>query len=273
MYAPRVSFDGNGPAATETFGRRRDQLLEFAAPLFDAVIEVARGGDEDAYELLVELLDELAVNPYASGLSGLIDQTRFVPAVAFHIAGVAACWAGRDKLVGMLLMPERTVTEPARGAVPMAYGFRPYMATHRGQRDFKQLHDDLAELLSGVLNAGTFHRAWEAWAYLCAVANVHFRAAKLPADSSWPYLQVKDLHLGGGLTTVTAARVRARLDKLGDAHPMLQAGFCGGSHELFTEAGTTFESNYGQAAETLDWQALPPGGGVLPSGPHYPGER
>lgn len=201
VYAPGASFDGYGPAAIETFERRRDQLLELAAPWFDAVIEVARGDDEDAYELLLELLDELAVNPYASGLTALIDQTRFVPAVAFNVAGVVACWAGRDKLVGSLLFAERTVTEPARGAVPMAYGFRPHTATYRGRRDSKQLHDDLAELLSGVLTAGTFHRAWEAWAFLCAIANVHFRTAQIPADSSWPYLQVKDLHLGGGLTT------------------------------------------------------------------------
>ena len=273
VYQPGVDFNASGAPAAEALTRRRDQLLELAAPFFSTVIEVARGDDEDAYQLLIELLDVLAANPYQGGTTSLLDQTRFVSALAFHIAGVIACSAGNDRLVGILLAPDPRVTEPSRGDVPMGTCFNAHTATSKGLRDSKQLHDDLKPLLSGMLTEGTFHRAWEMWAYLCSVANVYFHASDLAADSSWPHLKVTGPHSGSGLNTVTASRVRALFDKTGDTHPSLRAGFCGGSHELFTEAATTFESNYGQHADRLDWHALPPGGGVLPSAPHYPGER
>lgn len=273
VYQPGVDFNASGAAVAEVFTRRRDQLLELAAPFFDTVIAVARGDGEDTYQLLIELLDVLAANPYQGGTTSLLDQTRFVSALAFHIAGVIACSAGNHRLVGMLLAAEPTVTEPSRGDVPMRTCFCAHTATSNGRRDSRQLHDDLKTLLSGALTEGTFHRAWESWAYLCSVANVYFHASGLATDGSWPHLKVTGLHNGSGPIAVTAPRVRAHFDRAGDAHQSLQAGFCGGSHGLFTEAATTFESNYGQHANHLDWQALPSGGGVLPSAPHYPGER
>jgi hypothetical protein len=51
------------------------------------------------------------------------------------------------------------------------------------------------------------------------------------------------------------------------------AGFCAGMPALFEDASLTFDSNYGAWANRLDWDSIVPhGGGVLPSGPHYPGE-
>lgn len=271
VYQPGISFDGADP--NEVFRRRHDQLRELAAPLLEAVIDVARHTDDEANELLVELLDVLAPNPCASGRTGLIDQTRFVSALSFHVAGVVACSAGNDRLVGMLLAAEPTVTEPTRGPVPMATCFRPGTATAGGEDGSKALKDTLAELLVPVLGDGTFNRAWEAWTYLSSVVNTYFRAAGIAAANTWPYLLVRDLHTGRELTIDVAARVRTRLDKAGEAHPTLQAGFCGGAHDLFTQAADTFESGYGKHAEDRDHAALPYGGGWLPSGLHYPGER
>jgi hypothetical protein len=73
---------------------------------------------------------------------------------------------------------------------------------------------------------------------------------------------------------VTVGRSVVReFDELKDDHPTLRAGMCGGNYELFAAAATTFESNYTRWADERDWGALPPGGGMLPSGPHYPGDR
>ena len=59
----------------------------------------------------------------------------------------------------------------------------------------------------------------------------------------------------------------------GDGSALLADGLCGSSAETFDEAAKTFESDFGAWAVRLDWQNLPSGGGVLPTAPHYPGER
>jgi hypothetical protein len=94
-------------------------------------------------------------------------------------------------------------------------------------------------------------------------------------DGVWvdhPYLLVSDQGRRA-LKIEVGDSVRRGVAEKGSEHPLLVGGLCDGDASLFDEAATKFESNYSQWADQIDWQALADGGGMLPSQPHYPGDR
>ena len=232
-----------------------------------------KGGEATDLELLLEIMLEVAPNPFQRGLTDLLDQTRLVGSALFHLVGVVAVHERRDALVGELLSEHRTTIVPNRGTVPFATAFTPELTRAMKGWPSKQLRDALRGLLVPPIPASGFTRSWEAWTYLYSVANCYFQGAGTPSNS-WivPYLQVNGSHSGNGLVVEAAATAQGRFRKLQDAHPAFQAGLCGGSFELFVEAAATFEDGYTRQANHMDWAAQPSGAYTLPVGPHYPGE-
>ncbi len=140
----------------------------------------------------------------------------------------------------------------------------------------KRLRAYLEAVLGGddAWQGSTFDRAWERWEYLVAVARAYYREHLHAPSGSLPYLRIEDAP-GGVRAHRTAAgkSVRKEVARVGDGHPLLANGFCGGSAERFEAAAGAFDAFYGDWGDKQDWQALPGGGGALPSGPHYPGVR
>jgi len=108
--------------------------------------------------------------------------------------------------------------------------------------------------------------------YLVSVATTYLGSQLSGVYSDHPYLRVSGHHMEA-LNVIVGAAIRREVAEAGDNGPLLMAGLCGKSAELFEVAAETFESNFGLWADRLDWEQLPGGGGVLPSGPHYPGQR
>lgn len=272
VFADDVQFDGTSEWASEAHERRQQELLTACRPLLEAAVEAIRSRDVSANETWLELIPSLAPNPFAGGLKKLVDQKRAPGALLLHTAGVAACAQRDDRLVGHLLSANLRVNDPYQGLRPAIVSLRPELVVD-GAWPSQALRELVLAFLGDAFGSRRLvEQAWEEWAYLTGVAITYFRDSLDAVWAEYPYLSVSGAHVGT-LTIEVAAQVRSRFGAQASAHPALVAGFCEGAYELFQEAAKTFEANYGHWADRRDWAALPPGGGALPSAPHYPGQR
>lgn len=253
--------------------RRERELEAVARPLVHAVARAARrdvAGTLDRY--WVDLIENLSTPPRVSGSTLLIHLVRAPAMLVLNAVGVGAVAGRRSDLVGFLLSPRLQVDSPYRDAeVPAVVELGASLLYAQGWPS-KHLGEYLkSAMVAEELDASTFDRAWERWQYLAAVAKVFYGGG----NGGSAHLRIEDRPQAGP-RPVVARQIRREVEAEGDAHPLLQGGFCGGSAELFAEAAETFDSNYGKWGNERDWDALPvtPGGGrggILPSGPHFPG--
>lgn len=268
---PSQPLNGSSDWLLETFPARREAILAGVTPLLRLVVDAVRTGDTNVNAVWMDMIPTLAPNPRAGGLTRLVDLLRAAGILLFHMGGLAACAAGDDALVGRLLSPLVRVDDPSNGPRPAVVSLRAEIAFPDGWPS-RELRGFLVPLLSETVGRRSAERAWERWAYLCSVAITYFGATLEGVWLDHPYLLVSGHHMGA-LDVEAAAPVKTGIAENGASHPLLAAGLCEGSADLFGEAAQTFESNYGQWASRRDWESLPPGGGQFPSGPHYPGER
>jgi hypothetical protein len=262
------------PQWTEaTAEARRAEILKASEDLVRCVISAVRSGDPQASRVWMDLLPTLAPNPRRGGSTALLNLFRAPGVVVFHSAGLASCAMREDEVTGRLLTSRVELEDPRLGVVPAVVTLSADLVYSRGWAS-KQLHDYLVPLLAESVGARRADDAWQRWTYLVSVATTFLDA--ITPDASLheprPYLQASGPH-AGQLQVVAGQVIRRQVNESGDACPLLAAGLCAGRAALFEQAAQTFESRYGAWAERMDWRALPGGGGVLPSGPHYPGER
>ena len=134
----------------------------------------------------------------------------------------------------------------------------------------RDLRAYLQPLLAEFVGQRRADEAGERWSYLMAVA-AHGLLQSRRGSASRPYLRVADEQRGES-SIVVAAGIRREVINAGDGSPLLSHGLCGGRAASFEAAAESLEQSYRVWATEADWRALPPGGGVLPSGPHYPGD-
>jgi hypothetical protein len=214
-----------------------------------------------------------AVPPHLSGLANLIHLMRAPAVLLLYTAGVAAAGAGRDDLVARLIAGTPVRSPYQAGEMPAVSALGPSLVYPHDPWPSRRLRERLRPLLGFEVGLGdaAFDAAWERWEYLVAVARQDW--AEHGDGGGWtgrPHLLVEDVHTGP-LRVVVAAPVRAAVAASEQAHPLLVGGLCGGDLERFRLAAEAFESSYGQWANEEDWRRLPPGGGALPTAPHFPG--
>ncbi len=256
--------------------QRRATLEEVARPLVLSVAAAARWGRPELDRHWLALISELAANPRLGGYKHLIDLVRAPALLVFTAAGLGACAGGRDDLLGSLLSDQLEVDNPYRDEdVPAVCMLVPELM-YPGEWPSQQLRAYLKAVLGEdeAWQGSTFDRAWERWEYLVAVARGYYYREHLQVpSSSRPYLRIEDAPGGLAHRTVAGKTIRKEVARVGDAHPLLQNGLCGGNAELFETAAATFDAVYGEWGDNRDSRALPGGSGFLPSGPHYPGAR
>jgi hypothetical protein len=195
--------------------------------------------------------------------------------LVFTAAGVGACAGGRNDLLGVLLSDALEVQDPYRdGDTPAAMVLKASLMYPNNSWPAKRLREYLKTALDDdAWRGSTFDRAWERWQYLVGVASTYYsEQLKVTGGERLPYLRIEDAGSGRPSRTTAGKAIRKQVQLAGDEHPLLNKGFCGGSAELFETAAETFDNRYGEWGNNLDWEALPGGGGILPSGPHHPGE-
>jgi hypothetical protein len=66
--------------------------------------------------------------------------------------------------------------------------------------------------------------------------------------------------------------LRAQVDRYGEEHPLLAAGFCGGDPARLRAAQREYDEQFRSLAHGVAWRSQPTGGGILQSGTWYPDE-
>jgi len=264
-------FDGSPEWIRETLSERRPEILDASAGLVRQVTNAVRSGVPEIASMWLDLVPTLAPNPLRGGSTALLNLLRAPGAVLFHAGGLAACAQRDDALTGLLLTDRIQVDDPYYGPRPAVVSLRADLLYDSGWPS-QQLRDFLVPILAEAVGERRAGEAWERWMYLVSVATTYLGSVLSGVYSDHPYLRVSGHHMEALNVTVGAA-IRREVAEAGDDGPLLTAGLCGHSADIFEEAAKTFESNFGSWADRLDWQQLPGGGGVLPSGPHYPGER
>ncbi len=256
--------------------QRRARLEEAARSLVLSVASAARWGRPELDRHWLALISELGANPRLSGYTHLVDLVRAPALLVFTAAGLGACAGGRDELIGLLLSDQVEVDNPYRDEDLPGVCTLTSELLYPGESSSQRLRAYMQAVLAedAAWQGSTFDRAWERWEFLVAVARTYYREHLRAPSGSLPFLRIEDAP--GGVRahrTVAGKSIRKEVARVGDGHPLLANGLCGGSAELFETAADTFDASYGEWGDNQDWRALPGGGGVLPSGPHHPGVR
>lgn len=270
---PSQAVDGATEWIQDTFRTRQEKILGACADVVRLVVSSVRTGDPQITSLWVDLVPELTPNVNRSGITSLLNLYRAGGVMTFHAGGMASCVMREDALTGLLLGPQIQVNDPVRGQGPAAVVLEAGLV-YPGGWPSQQLHDYLVPLLAEPVGVRRAEQAWERWTYLLSVAGTDMRRREGRMRPEWPYLRVADRHDRLRSVGVAAAEgIRREIALAGEASALLGAGFCDGQAGAFVAAADDFEQAYTTWADQQDWRALPPGSGVLPTGPHYPGIR
>jgi hypothetical protein len=265
-----AEVDGPPEFVSTEHGSRLALIESLMTPVLTEVVAIIAARDADWDREWLELVPSLAPNPRLSGSTDLINLRRAPGVFLYHFAGCAAAAFRRDDLIGRLLSEHLVVDDPYRGEAPAAATLTPDVVYPSGFAS-RRLHDFVIRGLSdaGVLGRRTAEECWARWTYLYSVQATYLSSLGFSSFSGWPHLEVEGTHQTALRVTV-GKTIRREFAEYRDEHASLRSGLCGSSFELFEAAAITFESNYGSWASDRDWVALPTGGGVLPSGPHFP---
>lgn len=203
-----------------------------------------------------------------SGTVAMLDLPR-VPSVVFlYAAGTAAVAAHRDDLLARLLsLPE--IRDPYTGNF--------VSATLMAQPQLLGTTDPIADIYRALrpvfvdhlaLGLEEFVDCFERWQYLC---YLHAVAVVLP-EGVYRHEPATQVRVDGFRRSepVPHRWVVSELSRLGSDHPLVRAG-CSDDLAEIPEMAESLLSTWHERAEQADWKLLPSGGGMLPTGRHYPG--
>lgn len=209
------------------------------------------------------------LSPYRrhAGSVDLINLQR-VPAIfLFYAAGIAAVGARRHDVVAKLFL-QTTIPAPYREERRAAPDALIPHGTVSVEHPSRWMFHSLRPLFDLVLGGGDgFRRAWELWEYTLLA----YFAWRSPRSSLkfWPYIRADSI--GDSYPPACALRVREEYERLEQNHPLLRAGVFDGRLQVASAAFDSVDAAFHAEADRYAWRSLPPGGGELPSGIHYPG--
>jgi hypothetical protein len=198
----------------------------------------------------------------------MLDLPRVPSVVLLYAAGTAAIAAHRDDLLERLLsLPE--IRDPYTGQfVSASLTAQPQLL---GTADpiadiYRVLRPVFVDHLA--LGLEEFADCFERWQYL---RYVHSVSVVLPdgAHRNEPATHVRVDGFQRSEPVPHRWLVR-ELHRLGSDHPLVRAG-CSEDIATIPEIAEHLLSTWHERAEKADWKLVPNGGGVLPSGRHYPG--
>ncbi|MGY1608474.1 SIR2 family protein [Geodermatophilus sp. SYSU D00700] len=243
---------------------RLEQLLVGTEVFAALVATCAYWGSARTDSWWLPSIARLVPRRIVGGSLDLINLRLGPAALLTHAAGIAAAAAGRDELIARLLTGQaiqwqgevRTAGAVLTPAVLWAHDRDPDLRLREHLRPL--LQDHLA------VGAATYADAWDRWALLCYLERRRTRVNHPRA----PLLLV-DGHAPAYAPAVVA--LREHLSNADAAEGLLAHGHLGGTPDAAEQALHDFERWLAAWADREDWNALPPGGGVLDTGPRFPG--
>lgn len=229
---------------------RRLGLLESETELLLALIATTSyWGTAETDRWWMRDLDQLGTAVPVSGTTALLNLARSPATMAIYAAGVAALAAERwSTLVRLLTEPQaenRYTGKTQAAAVLLSPGsvFGHFTPPER-------LHDHLNPVFTRhlALSPTAYVDSWERFEYLRAIAQ-------WDADGGleWGFMRKAG--------TVSASRpgpsgwIQHELDREGDAHPLLAAGFLNGSAERLNTARRTIDEEFDRWSIQARWRS------------------
>ncbi len=236
------------------------------------VAALAYWGDPSTDRWWFGSIERLGQRLHVGGDTMLIHLTRAPAALVMYAAGVAAAAAERWDVVGRLLTEPRTETHTGGELLPVPLALPPdEVGLPGGAEQINRILWPLCVEHLG-LDTASFVDGWERFEYLHHLvwADACLREVKgvFGGSLGWaPFLRAEGLG---------APENRASVDL------WFEAAVLGRDHQLVSEAWLLPRGNAENAqlefrraftdyVDKADWALLPPGGGMLPSGRHYPG--
>lgn len=211
----------------------------------------------------------MARRPLMSGSTNVIDRPRLPALFMCWAAGIAAVARGRNDLLATLFSLD-DVPQPDRNEQVPAVFAASSEVLHVSD-DIGRLYRLYRPVFVDHLGIGreVFVEAWERWQYLLALAGSDLRARK----NIRVHLVRAGIRVEGSdpMLPVPHTWALRQAERLGDDHALLRAGFFDGDRSALLHSIGALGPALGSAADQEDWRVLPSGGGVLPSGRHYPG--
>lgn len=261
----RPEYNGSG----DRHLRRLTELETEMELLLALIATAAYWGSPATDRWWVGDIERFAFRQLVSGDSAFINLPR-VPAVAIlWTAGVAAVAGGRDDLLVTLLRLPPVDPIYSGDRRPSAVALNPDML-HAGdalKRVRRLLRRSLVDHLA--LSPEAFVDAWERWQYVLMVLAWDARLHDNAMAGFHPHVRAEagfDVH-----TPVPEAWFRSQLDQVGGRHQLIDGGLFGGDLGRVEGAVRAFCESFSRFTDREDGAALPPGGGIIPTGRHYPG--
>lgn len=246
-----------------------EQFISEAGVLAALVATAAYWGSEDSDRWWLKDINRLARRPLLSASLAVVDRPRLPALVISWSAGLAAVASDRVGLLTTLFSLPSTRDPGSAKDVPVVLAATPewlHVGDGLGRlyRLFRPVFvDDLA------LGREFFIEAWERWQYLLVLASWDMRNRR----NVYAPMERAGIRVDGfdPVLPVPYGWVQSELSRLGAQHPLLAAGFFDSEPAELEAANNAVAQTLAHESEQADWRLLPPTGGVLPSGLHYPG--
>ncbi|WP_049821370.1 SIR2 family protein [Kineococcus radiotolerans] len=261
-------FNVGGNQLAAVYARRRDQILAGTATLSALVATSAYWGNERTDAWWLPTITRSVPREIVGGLTPLIGLRLGVATLLTHAAGIAATAVRRDELVAHLAAGNRLtwndqILEAAAVLTPAV------LWAEDGADAELRLREYLRPLLQNhlALGAAGYEHAWEDWAAVCYLtrrqAGTTVAAPLMVIDGNEPYAPA-------------LKRLKGRIKDLPENTGLFAHGNLGGRIGLAWPLLERYESQVAEWAKELDRNHITPfgagiGGGVIPTGPRYPG--
>lgn len=214
-------------------------------------------------------ITRMARRPLLSGSVNVLDRPRLPGLFMAWSAGTAAVATNRENLLTALLALDE-VPEPGRNEnVPALLALSPDVL-HVGDH-LQLLYRILRPIFVQHLALGrrAYVEAWERWQYLVLLAAHDVRTRR----HVWVTAATRGIRVEGYRPVVPVPHgwALSQVQRLGSSHPLLRAGYFNGEVEELVTGINEVDAALAADSERADYDSLPSGGGVVPSGLHYPG--
>ena len=209
--------------------------------------------------------------PDAGGDTRLLELSRLPATALLWSAGIAAAASGNYELLARTTThPLATAPDGSQPRVPAALLLTPDKTMGTGREAARTLYLELLRpILVDQLGLGVEATvaALELWQYLIGslrsdVALVDNRFL----GQFWPHMRVDDEAI-----PVSSRLLREELAAAGRAHPLFTTALFRHGHDRAVAAMDHFDQHCREIASQADHGIHGSGGGILPSGVHYPG--